>query len=185
MNDRCEVPDCVNSILAKGLCCKHYYRIKRGGTLEKSKKQIMSERTCSITGCEKPHLAQNLCDMHYRRKQRHGDPLFINPKCNRDGNYIKRARQKTTKWKKDNPKKNSAFNKARKARIALATPPWADTKVMYEIYLNCPEGYHVDHIIPLNGKIISGLHVPGNLQYLPAKENLKKSNRYVKQKETP
>ena len=65
----------------------------------------------------------------------------------------------------------------RRAHLLNATPIWADLDKIKEIYLNCPEGYHVDHIFPLNGKNSCGLHVENNLQYLTIEENLKKSNK--------
>jgi len=58
------------------------------------------------------------------------------------------------------------------------TPSWADLEKIKEVYANCPEGYHVDHIIPLQGEMVSGLHVETNLQYLTAEENLKKGNKF-------
>lgn len=57
-------------------------------------------------------------------------------------------------------------------------PKWADMKAIMEIYVNRPEGHHVDHIIPLRGKKVSGLHVESNLQYLPAEINMHKHNTY-------
>ena len=63
-------------------------------------------------------------------------------------------------------------------RLRERTPVWADKKEIMKFYANRPEGYHVDHIIPLNGKTVSGLHVIENLQYLPAEKNLKKSNKF-------
>lgn len=64
-----------------------------------------------------------------------------------------------------------------RARKLNAMPKWVNINSLYDIYSKCPKGYHVDHIIPLAGYNICGLHVPWNLQYLPAKENLQKSNK--------
>lgn len=66
--------------------------------------------------------------------------------------------------------------KYRAAKL-LAIPPWANLDRIREIYENCPEGYHVDHIFPLQADNSCGLHVESNLQYLPAMDNLKKSNK--------
>jgi hypothetical protein len=65
----------------------------------------------------------------------------------------------------------------RRASRLKRVPPWAELDQIREFYHNRPDGYHVDHIIPLLGKTVSGLHVLANLQYLPAEENLKKGNR--------
>lgn len=67
------------------------------------------------------------------------------------------------------------------AKRRTATPEsWRPLyrKQLKEIYRNCPEGHEVDHIVPINGKNVSGLHVPWNLQYLPIAANRKKSNRF-------
>lgn len=58
------------------------------------------------------------------------------------------------------------------------TVPWSELGAIKAFCNNCPEGYHVDHIIPLNGEKVSGLHVLSNLQYLPASDNCSKSNSY-------
>lgn len=81
-------------------------------------------------------------------------------------------------WYQKNKKKKLAAVTKRKADKLKRTPKWADLKAICEFYKNCPSGYHVDHLIPLKGKTVSGLHVLENLQYLSASENLKKSNKF-------
>lgn len=89
--------------------------------------------------------------------------------------------------------KNPARMKAHKikyeAQRAKATPPWltseqwAEMNAIYEkarkLTLETGIRHEVDHIHPLNGKNLSGLHVPWNLQILTQSENVSKSNRYA------
>lgn len=66
----------------------------------------------------------------------------------------------------------------RKGGRAKATPSWVNHAELQKIYDNRPEGYHVDHIIPLAGELVCGLHVEHNLQYLPASVNISKGNKF-------
>lgn len=59
------------------------------------------------------------------------------------------------------------------------TMAWSELEKIKEFFNNCPIGYHVDHIVPLQGALVSGLHVLCNLQYLPASENCKKNNTFT------
>ena len=83
------------------------------------------------------------------------------------------------KARKEFPQKYRAMVAVRRKRVQQATPPWVDLKELRSFYEQCPQGYHVDHIIPLKGEFVSGLHVKENLQYLPASDNMRKGNKYV------
>ena len=70
----------------------------------------------------------------------------------------------------------------RRARKLQATPKWlteSQKQQIKDLYLNCPKGYHVDHIVPLKGSKVSGLHVIWNLQWLPGIVNISKSNKVL------
>jgi hypothetical protein len=93
------------------------------------------------------------------------------------------ANQKTQserwrRWRLKHLKEHNAKSALEKAMRLQRIPPWADLEAIKQFYLNRPEGYHVDHIVPLRGKTVSGLHVLENLQYLPAKENMSKGNKF-------
>lgn len=81
-------------------------------------------------------------------------------------------------WAKDNPGKANAKVAKRRSKKLQATPEWSDLQAIQAFYEACPEGFHVDHIVPLQGKLVSGLHVPNNLQYLTATDNLSKGNKH-------
>lgn len=70
-----------------------------------------------------------------------------------------------------------AHESHRRARKRNSLPPWADISSIDAFSRACPNGHHIDHILPLKGKIVCGLHVLENLQYLPAQENLSKKNK--------
>ena len=82
-------------------------------------------------------------------------------------------------WRKKNLAYDAMRQRERTALKGQAMPSWADRNKIKEIYVKCPEGHHVDHIIPLRGKTVSGLHNEFNLQYLLAKDNLRKRNLYA------
>lgn len=63
--------------------------------------------------------------------------------------------------------------------LKKATPKWADLTAIAAFYAARPPGHEVDHIIPLRGKHVCGLHVLENLQYLPVRENRSKFNRVL------
>lgn len=90
------------------------------------------------------------------------------------------------KYMKNNKGKANFWCRSRQIKKLLATPFWADTTKIKQIYIDCAlisemTGviHHVDHILPLRGKDISGLHVEYNLQILPAHFNQVKSNKLI------
>lgn len=82
----------------------------------------------------------------------------------------------TSRYRRENVD-TTYYNAKRRAEEKQAIPPWANLNKIKEIYDNCPKGYHVDHIFPLNGDNCCGLHVENNLQYLTAEDNMKKGNK--------
>jgi len=89
-------------------------------------------------------------------------------------------------WFANNKDKRASYQAKRKATILQRTPKWdPDVHLIVAKYqlaamLTQASGipHHVDHIIPLQGKNVSGLHTFSNLRVIPGEENVKKSNKY-------
>lgn len=118
-----------------------------------------------------------------RKEYRERIEQRIKQKEYRDKNKIKQSEymQKYRALNENKIKIKDYYSKRKKAKIN-ATPSWLtpqNEEEIIDIYRSCPKGYHVDHIVPLQGKTVCGLHVPWNLQHLTAEENLKKGNKLL------
>jgi 5-methylcytosine-specific restriction endonuclease McrA len=92
-------------------------------------------------------------------------------------------------WKENNKLQVRADTKARRRKHRDATPNWltrkqkSEIRQIYQIAITMTqttgEQYVVDHIVPLRGEAVCGLHVPWNLRVITQEENLKKSNKLV------
>jgi hypothetical protein len=92
----------------------------------------------------------------------------------------------SAKWDKKYPEKACAKSAKRHTIKLKRTPSWDPNaqliiaKYQLAAMLTKASGilHHVDHIIPLQGKNVSGLHVFSNLTVIPALDNIKKSNKF-------
>lgn len=106
--------------------------------------------------------------------------------------YAAKLAAANRKWREKNADRKRAVSKlhyeankakwreygaARKAAMLKATPPWADREAIRQFYLQAPPGYEIDHVVPLQGRTVCGLHWVGNFQYLTRAENQSKYNR--------
>jgi len=148
--------------------------------------------------CEKGHIAQrlvrnNYCILCFDDYLIRNNENIIKSKDKWTKNNKDKIKLKNEKYLKENPDKRketqskyykanknaiNAKNRNRQLAKIFRTPKWADLQAIKEFYINCPKDMTVDHIIPLQGKLVSGLHVLANLQYLTPKENFSKGNKY-------
>lgn len=89
----------------------------------------------------------------------------------------------TANWRKANPELNILIKLEQDSLRGLRTVSWGQ-EGMKEFYLNKPQSMTGDHIIPLQGEEVSGLHVQWNLQYLSVSENSSKRNRITPEEAT-
>ena len=173
-------------------CKNKYYNLHR----DKLPKVIT--KNCELCGkifddvCV--HKKQRFCSKKCRIKV-----YTLTPKCiktrqlwvsNNREKRRKRGRElsRTTKYKlikrvyRDRPEIKKRYNflaAKRRAMKLRATPTWANLDDINKIYMSCPKGFHVDHIIPLQHKSVCGLHIPENLRIVSASYNLRKNNKLL------
>lgn len=166
---------CDQPVSAKGLCRLHYMRQYKAANRERLRDGERA-RIAAIPGYEKV------------RYERHREKQLVAAAA-----YYQRNRERimaaTKAWREANPLAVRAIGAARTARRRdaerRATPLWADRDEILCVYkaaarLSEETGvpHDVDHIVPLQGKNVCGLHVHWNLQPLPASANRSKQNKF-------
>ncbi len=90
---------------------------------------------------------------------------------------LEKDRQVKNNWSKNNRAYCNTNLAEYRARKLHATPSWAEPELMELVYAEAKyRGLHVDHIVPLRGDTVCGLHVYYNMQLLTQAENAQKRN---------
>lgn len=169
MTKTCATPGCPKS--AKGtdrVCAAHRRLLTRYGTTDLATAHpLRSDGACRYA-CGHAAINGGACRTHQGHAVRDG---FAAKQT------AEQRRAYRNSWKASPDYR--AYLAARKVHVKRATPAWADLSAITKFYRACPKGSHVDHIIPLRGERVSGLHVLPNLQYLTARANMSKGARYT------
>lgn len=182
---------------ARTLGLRHYFTgvpCKHGHISERT----VTDRKCVVCGriAVKNYLAANpeVRSKHYVKNK---EKILARKRSYKAQWYVENRARLLEKqkilgaaYKRNNPEKHCAAQAKRRASKLCATPNWlteeqlAEINRKYELAKWCSNvtgaKYHVDHIVPLRGDDVCGLHVPWNLQVIQASENMSKGNRYVR-----
>lgn len=115
------------------------------------------------------------------------NPIRKETRANTASRYYQNHKEERNAYRrtKKYPGKKAFYSQTRRASADQRTPSWANKDLISVFYTKAKfmewftgEAYNVDHIIPLRGKNICGLHVEYNLQVLPERENFSKGNKF-------
>lgn len=116
-----------------------------------------------------------------KNKDRHGELTRSWYERNKDQHLAN-----SKDWYASNRHRKLATTTAREQRCRLATPVWANREAIVALYAQAKQmtqktgiQHDVDHIVPLRGKTVSGLHVPENLRVIPSAENKRKAAKFM------
>jgi hypothetical protein len=176
----------------KSYWCKICVNVNRNIIRDKTRKisnKVSNNKICCV--CE---IEKQINEFHKDKTQKDGHKHFckVCAKIRRKiqhrtyyDNNSEKIIQSQLKYAKENPEIIRAKNAKRRAAKLNATVSWSNKEKIDSVYkeareLELEDGIkrHVDHIIPLQGENVCGLHVENNLQILTSEENHKKTNKF-------
>ena len=137
---------------------------------------------------EKVLKASNAWNKKNKEKMLEAAKRYVE-KVKDDPDYKAKKAALTRCWAKNNPEKVVEMSARKRCSKLKRMPSWLSSeqkakmrsfyKVAQMMSSAFSVSYHVDHIVPLRGKLVSGLHVPWNLRVIKADQNMKKSNKFL------
>lgn len=151
--------------------CKHCYKVTKAPYIETNKENLKEAmRKCYRANPSAYKQRNDIWKIHNEEKHK-----AYKAKHNREYFQAHKA-------------ESNARCRMYEAAKLQRTPSWLTVQekeeikefyiIAHELSWLCEGGLNVDHIVPLRGKNVSGLHVPWNLQVIPEKENFKKRNKF-------
>jgi hypothetical protein len=156
---------------------------------------------CRYLEKNKRNRKRRASDLDFRSRERSYQIKWISNNKDRVDGYVKKYRSKdpikskhmfltsAKKWRTANPEKVTHYWLKRRLAKTTAVPAWLTKEdlemiaVTYAMRVEMTKrfgySFHVDHIIPLQGENVCGLHVPANLRVVPASLNIAKSNKFT------
>lgn len=122
------------------------------------------KQVCKNRRLEKPELNKQNCSRYYRQ--------------NKESYYKNKELRAYHQAKRRASKLNATPNWLSNYELDLIKWVYTAARKAEEHY---GEPYHVDHIVPLQGENVCGLHVPWNLRVIPARDNMSKGNKMPKE----
>lgn len=182
------------------------HREKNADELAEYHRKYRVENREKVKAWQKNHQEKNKDQIAKRQKQyyeQNKERLYLESKkweaanpdrvAAKSKKYRETHLEKVKSWAKGYREANrglfSFHAMKRNAEKIKRTPSWLTNsdhlriKCLYQLAAmrrkETGQDWHVDHIIPLRGKLVSGLHVPNNLQVIPASENRQKKNNFA------
>ena len=176
-----------------------YYKKNEEAVLERQKERYENNKPLYLSlmaeyrKANKESLSQKQKEYRQNNKElfHQKDKAYYEKNKDKFQEYREKNKEKRSlsfkQYSKNNRGRLAAIKAKRNAAKLKATPPWLSKEYLeqirteYELAAWCSKmmgiKYHVDHIIPLQGKQVCGLHVPWNLRVIPATENIRKGNK--------